>query len=134
MKIMFNCLDWLFELLNSRYGREIREVLCFTNHQSFTLFVISKMLIIIALYKYIYLILFIYLNHIIFFIELFLFLPVIYRYPKFLMGKGRVWIKKILMGMSKIWIKKINGYRYENNSTRTLSYPLTTLFVSELTN
>jgi hypothetical protein len=41
----------------------------------------------------------IYLNHI-FFIELFLFLSVIYRYSKFLMDKGKVWVKEILMGMS----------------------------------
>jgi hypothetical protein len=31
--IMFNGLDWPFEFLNLRYGRETREVLCFAkNH------------------------------------------------------------------------------------------------------
>jgi hypothetical protein len=32
-------------------------------------------------------------------------LPV--RYPKLLMVKGMVWIKKFLMDMDKVWIKKI---------------------------
>jgi hypothetical protein len=60
----------------------------------------------------------------------FLFVPVICHYPKFLMDKGRVWIKKILTDMDKIWVKKIyNGYeyRYKNISNLTLLYPLTAL-------
>jgi hypothetical protein len=40
MKIMFNGLDRPFELLNSRYGREAREVWCFTKHKSVVCFML----------------------------------------------------------------------------------------------
>jgi hypothetical protein len=36
MKIMFNGLDRSFEFSNLRYGREIREILCFVKHHSLT--------------------------------------------------------------------------------------------------
>jgi hypothetical protein len=39
MKMMFNSLDRSFELSNSRYGREAREVLCFAKHHSLTLYI-----------------------------------------------------------------------------------------------
>jgi hypothetical protein len=42
MKIMFNGLDRPFELLNPRYGREARELLCFAKHHSLTIYISCK--------------------------------------------------------------------------------------------
>jgi hypothetical protein len=53
MNIMFNGLDRLFELSNSRYGREAQEVLCFPKHHSLSFS--------LSLYIYIYVYI-IYLN------------------------------------------------------------------------
>jgi hypothetical protein len=39
MMIMFNGLDRWFELLNSRYEREAREVSCFAMHHSLTIYI-----------------------------------------------------------------------------------------------
>jgi hypothetical protein len=46
MKIMFNGLDRLFELLNLRYGREAQEIWCSIEHPSLSLS--------LSLYIYIY--------------------------------------------------------------------------------
>jgi hypothetical protein len=42
MKIIFYSLDRPFELLNSRYGREAREVLCFAKHHSLTIYIYAR--------------------------------------------------------------------------------------------
>jgi hypothetical protein len=47
MQMMFNGLDRPFELSNSKYGRKIREVLCFAKHHSLTLYIYGFFFVII---------------------------------------------------------------------------------------
>jgi hypothetical protein len=55
MKMMFNGSDRPFELSNSKYEREAREILYFTKHHSLTLYIyIAPLFCILSNFAFIY--------------------------------------------------------------------------------